>query len=675
MIRDRATYDAKNAIADNAVNAYNKGKYEESITYWNNFLQDYYWQSDAVRNSCKINFAEAFNGLKLAYVAQAEILYEKWQIDNTITYLWKALQLSPNDFEVKMWLWYSYYANWDNYNSIKYFSEAYNNAPTKNDTEDAKSALDFVNMEIKYQSQKINAATNDKYLFLQYYIKDLNIDKAWKTVTNTTQVTVAVIDDGISINHPDLLNSIWNNTNAKYWSSKIINFAWDTIWDNLPTWDHWTMVSWIIWATQNNNEWIAGIAKNVKIMPLRVFGTWWVADETNIIKAIDFAVDNWANIINLSLWWSQFAYSEKYDEAIMKAYKKWVIVVIAAGNWDVLSWQEVWVNLNNNPVSPICNNWWKWNKYSIWVFATDSTWMKTKWTNYWDCTPFMAPWVWILWTSIPLYNSAFWYNYNLKDWTSFSAPILSWIIALWYNKYWYVSPDIVFDSLKASLTKNSAWNEYVDAVKYLDILWTKSLQIKQTQATNTGAIVNNNTQSTKTQTWITQSISQSNWDALVNAWIVKKQDNEDWYRLNDFVLRQEVIWMAIKLWGFSLPENYSCKWYFKDVSTIKPNNWACRVVEISADNSIITKANSNFRPEDKITKIEALAILLKWAKIDVTQFTSSNFSDVSIPWQINIVNTALNKKIVDQWNYFFPNQNATRWEIFEMAKRILSLNK
>gem|GEM_PF-5720659 len=42
MIRDRATYDAKNAIADNAVNAYNKGKYEESITYWNNFLQDYY---------------------------------------------------------------------------------------------------------------------------------------------------------------------------------------------------------------------------------------------------------------------------------------------------------------------------------------------------------------------------------------------------------------------------------------------------------------------------------------------------------------------------------------------------------------------------------------------------------------------------------------------------------
>gem|GEM_PF-4730444 len=34
-------------------------------------------------------------------------------------------------------------------------------------------------------------------------------------------------------------------------------------------------------------------------------------------------------------------------------------------------------------------------------------------------------------------------------------------------------------------------------------------------------------------------------------------------------------------------------------------------MEISADNSIITKANSNFRPEDKITKIEALAILLK----------------------------------------------------------------
>jgi subtilisin family serine protease len=71
--------------------------------------------------------------------------------------------------------------------------------------------------------------------------------------------------------------------------------------DNVATWDHWTFVSWIIAAEQNNKEWISGIAKNVKIMPLRVFTSDDNASTESIISAINYAIDNWANIINLSL--------------------------------------------------------------------------------------------------------------------------------------------------------------------------------------------------------------------------------------------------------------------------------------------------------------------------------------------------------------------------------------
>lgn len=669
------TYVEKTELWNNALAAYNNWKYEDAIKFRINYLKEYNNQNESVKINCKDRYMPALNNLKLAYIALSQQYYEKEQWDDSIKYLWKALEIDPNDYEINLGLWLSFYNKWDSYNALNYYKEALKYASNKKDREDILTSIQFIESEIKYQSEIKNAVTNDKYLFFQYYLRDLNITNAWKNVTKTNQVVVAVIDDGININHPDLLNSIWTSPNAKYGASKIIDFVWDWMPANLPVWEHGTMIAWIIWATQNNNEWIAWIAKNVKIMPLRVFWTWGTAEEWNIVKAIDYAINNGANIINLSLWWSQFSYSEKYDEVIKRAYDKWIIVVIAAWNWDVLSGQEIWINLTNNPISPVCNNWWKYNKYSIGVMATDKTWTKTPRTNYWDCIPFMAPWVWIIWTSIPVYNSTYGSNYNILDWTSFSAPIISWIVALWYNQYGFVSPTLVYESLKSSLTKNSAWNDYVDAVKYLDILWTKITQIKQEQVVNTWTLASTNTNLSSNIQTTTPKTSLSNWDILAAAGIVKKQDSEDLYRTDDFVLRQEVIWMTIKLWGFSLPDSYSCKWYFSDVSTIKPNNWACRAIEISADNSIITKANAKFRPEDRITKIEALAILLKWAKIEVPQSTSSNFSDVGIPWQVNIVNTALNKKIIDQWSYFFPNQNATRWEIFEMAKRILNLNK
>lgn len=175
---------------------------------------------------------------------------------------------------------------------------------------------------------------------------------------NNKEVIVAIIDDGININHPDLLDSIWVHPKAKYWDSKIIDFVWDWLPENLPVWEHGTMIAWIIWAKQNNNEWIAWISKNVVFMPLRVFDSKWNAKEENIIKAIEYAINNWANIINLSLWSTQFNYSNKYDEVIKKAFDNWVIVVIAAWNWDILSWQNTWINLTNNPISPVCNNNW-----------------------------------------------------------------------------------------------------------------------------------------------------------------------------------------------------------------------------------------------------------------------------------------------------------------------------
>lgn len=69
------------------------------------------------------------------------------------------------------------------------------------------------------------------------------------------------------------------------------------------------------------------------------------------------------------------------------------------------------------------------------------------------------------------------------------------------------------------------------------------------------------------------------------------------YRLNDSIIRQEVLGMALKLRGVILPDSYSCRNYYQDTAEW----WVCRAAELSADNDIVTRANLHFRPHDSLT--------------------------------------------------------------------------
>ncbi|MBP7773718.1 S8 family serine peptidase [Candidatus Gracilibacteria bacterium] len=544
--------------------------------------------------------------------------------------------------------------------ALKYFQKAYDIA---SDSEKKKLATDAIEEQkkiLEYTEARKTAPSNDTLSHAQYYLKSLNIPEAWNKVTNSNEVIVAIIDDGVFLNHPDLSGKIWIESNTVYGASKIIDFVGDKI-SNLNTGEHGTMIAGIIGATINNNEGIAGIAKNVKFMPLRVFGLDDNASDENIIRAMNYAIDNGANIINLSLGGSQFAtYSDKYDSVIKRAYDKGIIVIIAAGNGDVYTKSQVGLDLSINPISPVCNN--KGNTdYSIGVSASDKNGYRTFWTNYNGCIAFMAPGEGIVSTSIPFFNTEFGTNYNIANGTSFSAPMITGIIALGYNQYGWVSPKIVRASLNESLTKNSVGNYFVDASKYLDALKSRLSTIQKEQLQH----------STKTTNQKTID-SNSDGNVLASFGIVKQQDSEEAYNLNSNVLRQEVIGMAMKLGGFNLPESYTCRNIFKDVSSSKPNTWVCRAVEIGADNDIVSTLNKSFNPESSITRAEALALLMKAAGIKIeTSNTTPKYSDVTEGWQINLINTAFSYSFIDEADKFYPNRNATRGEIFNMAKRIL----
>lgn len=150
---------------------------------------------------------------------------------------------------------------------------------------------------------------------------------------------------------------------------------------------------------------------------------------------------------------------------------------------------------------------------------------------------------------------------------------------------------------------------------------------------------------------------------LASKWIiVDKSLFPSEYKLNDFVLRQEIA--AVTLGIKNISKNTNCKNIFKDVAFWKPNNWACYTIEALVENNLIAK-NNFFRPEDKITKSEAIGMIVKSTYDNEYKFDFSKWWN----WQKQVVDFAVSKWIV--WDFSDYNNFATRWFVFSVAEKAL----
>jgi subtilisin family serine protease len=124
---------------------------------------------------------------------------------------------------------------------------------------------------------------------------DIDGPEAW-ALTAGGNILVAVLDEGVSPNHPDLPNARQVRLNGS-------NFADGDPNDPSPTgnMNHGNSCAGVIAATQNNNEGIAGICPNCRIMPIRIFNANGTGIPSNrLADAIDFARTNGAAIISNS---------------------------------------------------------------------------------------------------------------------------------------------------------------------------------------------------------------------------------------------------------------------------------------------------------------------------------------------------------------------------------------
>lgn len=170
---------------------------------------------------------------------------------------------------------------------------------------------------------KVNSIPNDTYFSDQWAIKNTFTQDAWSIIpTFKKQVVVAVIDSGIDTQHDDLKNRTSGD-------------GYDFILDSSDVEDingHGTGVSGVIAAQANNNIGIAGVCgtNDVKILPLKtVFynGDCYVSD---VIKAVNYAVQKNVDVINLSL--GNTSFTEAENEAIQNAINHGIVVVASAGN-------------------------------------------------------------------------------------------------------------------------------------------------------------------------------------------------------------------------------------------------------------------------------------------------------------------------------------------------------
>ncbi len=163
---------------------------------------------------------------------------------------------------------------------------------------------------------------------------------AYPKITNKRPV-IAILDTGVDITHPDLKDNIWKNfmeidgsegedDDNNGFADDLYGYDFVNNTGRLGDWNgHGTHCAGIAAAVGNNGIGVAGANPDALIMPITVMQSDGTGDVATIIKGIDYAAANGADVISMSI--GGYGYSLAEEQALAKAYSK-AVLVAAAGN-------------------------------------------------------------------------------------------------------------------------------------------------------------------------------------------------------------------------------------------------------------------------------------------------------------------------------------------------------
>ena len=170
----------------------------------------------------------------------------------------------------------------------------------------------------------------------------INLPWLWNQPKSKKRPVIAIIDTGVDVEHPDLKDNIWTNEaeiNGVGGKDDDKNGFFDDIhgYDFINNTGvigdrngHGTHCAGIAAAVGNNGIGITGANPDALIMPVQVMAKNGTGSVSTIIKGIDYANANGADILSMSI--GGCGYSSAEEEALLKAFYNGKYLVGAAGN-------------------------------------------------------------------------------------------------------------------------------------------------------------------------------------------------------------------------------------------------------------------------------------------------------------------------------------------------------
>ena len=192
---------------------------------------------------------------------------------------------------------------------------------------------------------------DDPMMSDQWHLDAANVKSAWDYLEandlpagGDDSIVVAVIDSGVDYDHPDLSANMWVNTQEipgngvdddnngfidDIHGVSVVSENFSHTGDPDDDNGHGTHVAGIIASSGGNGLGGVGVAYNSKIMAIKAAQYSGVLTTTDIAEAIYYAIDNGADVINMSF--GGYGRSQIEQDALAAAYSQ-AVLIAAAGN-------------------------------------------------------------------------------------------------------------------------------------------------------------------------------------------------------------------------------------------------------------------------------------------------------------------------------------------------------
>lgn len=275
----------------------------------------------------------------------------------------------------------------------------------------------FVFDESLFESNLVPNDPDLKNAKKSWYLKSIHAPEAWNISLGSPKITVAIVDNGFNLSHPELAKKVVMPYNVWTHSNNITS----------QEVDHGTHVAGTALAIANNGKGLCGIAPKCAFMPVQVASEDGLMTTTSVLDGILYSLYQGADVINVSLGLeflknmpidqqhelqnNHFKEEERLWNKVMEISDKHkTTIVIAAGNENVLAG----ISPMNRP------------KNFIIVSAVNklnNQYQKAGFSNYGHFSTISAP-------GVDIYSTVGQDEYQTMSGTSMAAPIVTGTVAL-----------------------------------------------------------------------------------------------------------------------------------------------------------------------------------------------------------------------------------------------------